>query len=295
MFKGIITPILTLFNRDENQSINYVETEKLINNLIDKGVNGIFALGSNGEFHVLSFDEKIEFLKFVVKVVDKRVPVFAGTGACFTDEAIALSRKMEEIGVDAISVLCPYFIQPTQEEIFLYFEQIAESVEIPVVVYNIPRLTGVNIEPSTVGRLVKIDNVKAVKDSSRNLENLQGYIDACKDTDVNVWVGSDSIIYTGYMMGASGAIAGLSNVIPDVIVGLYDALSKGDDERAKYLQDEIKVLGTVNKKATMPAVLKRSLELSGLINAGPARRPGIEVSQELDEEILSMLDHYEMR
>ena len=111
MFEGIITPIVTPFNRDKG-SINYEATEKLIEHLIKKGVNGIFILGSNGEFHVIDEDEKVEFAKKVIEIVNKRVPVFVGTGACSTREAIRLSIKMEELGADALSVITPYFIKP---------------------------------------------------------------------------------------------------------------------------------------------------------------------------------------
>ena len=111
MFEGIITPIVTPFNRDKEESINYEATEKLINYLIEHGVKGIFILGSNGEFHVVDEDEKVEFAKKVVEIVNKRVPVFVGTGCCSTRATVRLSKKMEEIGADALSVITPYFLK----------------------------------------------------------------------------------------------------------------------------------------------------------------------------------------
>ncbi|MCF1618139.1 dihydrodipicolinate synthase family protein [Tetragenococcus koreensis] len=217
MYEGIITPIVTPFNRDNKQKINYNATEQLINHLINKGVTGIFILGSNGEFHVLSHTEKIEFAKRVVKIVDSRVPVFAGTGACYTGEVVTLSKEMEDIGVDALSIVTPYFIQPSNEEILNYYETIAKNVKIPIILYNIPKNTGCNIAPNTVESLSQIDNICGIKDSSGDMDNLKSYIEAAKDQNFDVLVGSDSKIIDGYKMGATGAIAGTSgSIIYDV-------------------------------------------------------------------------------
>lgn len=292
MFEGIITPIVTPFYRNEGKTINYDATEILINYLIDKGVSGIFILGSNGEFHVIDEEEKIEFTKKVVNFVNHRVPVFAGSGACSTYAAIRMSRKMESLGVDVISVISPYFAMPTEDELYQYYKDIANSVAIPVVLYNIPRMTGVNISVDIVSRLSKIKNVAAIKDSSRNLENLKGYVDATRGTQMSVLVGSDGIISEAYRLGARGAIAGLSNVIPDVIVNLFKALKSGDEQKAAFLQKEIKVLGDLSKLGTIPSIVKRSIELAGIAPVGPARRPVLESSEEMDEKIKLMLKHY---
>lgn len=294
MFEGIITPIVTPFHRDDQQSINYEATKQLIDHLIDKGVTGIFILGSNGEFHVIDEDEKIAFARYVVEVVDHRVPVFAGTGACSTRATIRLSKKMEEIGVDALSVISPYFVSPNDDELYEHFKAVAQSVQVPVILYNIPRLTGVNLSASLVKRLSEIKNIAGIKDSSRDLDNLQGYINATKDTQMCVLVGSDSIITQGYHMGASGAIAGMSNVITEVLVNLFRALKAREEEEAAYYQNEIEVIRKVNGLGTMPAVLKRSVELAGIAQVGPARCPVQEVNEEVDEKIREMLRHYQL-
>lgn len=292
MFEGIITPIVTPFHRDDRQSINYEATEALVNHLIDKGVSGIFALGSNGEFHVIDEDEKIEFTKSVVKFVNHRVPVFAGSGACSTYAAVRMSKKMESLGVDALSVISPYFVPPAEEELYQYFRDIASSVAIPVVLYNIPRMTGVNISADIVSRLSNLKNVVGIKDSSRNLENLQGYIDATRGTQMSVLVGSDSIILDGYRLGATGAIAGMSNTITEVVVNLFKALKAGDDQKAELLQKEVKLFSDFNKQGTLPSILKRCVELAGIAPVGPARRPVSEPGKEMDEKIKAMLQHY---
>lgn len=294
MFEGIITPIVTPFNRDKEQSINYEAVEQLINHLIKKGVNGIFILGSNGEFHVIDENEKIAFAKKVIEIVDHRLPVFVGTGACSTKETVRLSQKMEEIGADALSVITPYFIKPTEEELFKHFEEVANSVKIPIVLYNIPKATGCNIPKEVVARLATIDNVKAIKDSSGNEDNLKGYIEAASGTNLKVLMGSDSKITIGYSLGATGAIAGTSNVITDVLVNLNKALKTNDMETAKVLQADIDVLREVLKYGTVPSVIKRAIELANIAEVGPARKPVRETTPEVDEKIKEMLRHYQL-
>jgi len=293
MFEGIITPIVTPFNRDEEQSINYEAAEQLINHLIKKGVNSIFILGSNGEFHVIDEDEKVAFAKRVIEIVDHRVPVFVGTGACSTKETVRLSQKMEAVGADALSVITPYFIKPTDEELYEHFKEVANSVKIPIVLYNIPKTTGCNISKEVVARLAIIDNIKAIKDSSGDVENLKGYIEA-SSKNLSVLVGSDSKISIGYSLGATGAIAGTSNVITDVLVKLNKALKTNDTETAKVLQTDIDVLRGVLKLGTVPSIMKRSVELANIAAVGPARKPVSETTSEVDEKIKEMLKHYQL-
>ena len=195
MFEGVITPIVTPFHRDKEQSINLEATKVLIDYLIEHGVDGIFPLGSNGEFHVLNDEEKIDFIKEVVKIVDHRVPIYSGAGACSTKETIKLAKAMEEAGCDGLSVITPYFIKPTDEEIYQHYADVASAVKIPVLLYNIPKSTGCNIPASVVKRLANdVPNILAIKDSSGDMENLKGYLAAAEGTNLKVLVGSDSKI-----------------------------------------------------------------------------------------------------
>ena len=262
-FQGVIVPIVTPFNRDDAQTINYEAGEKLVEKLIAAGVDGIFTFGSNGEFFVCSADEKIEFSKFVIEKVAGRVPVYVGTGACSTKDAIEMSKRAEAIGADALSVINPYFMGISDDQLKNYFTMVAESVNIPVMLYNIPKCTGKNIAPEVVAELAKVDNVKGVKDSSGNLENLQGYIDAAKGNDVDVLVGSDGKISAAHAMGAAGAVAGTANLITDVVVNLWRALEAGDAAEAERLQAEIEPIRDVLHLGSTPQTLKRSLELAG--------------------------------
>lgn len=294
MFEGIITPIVTPFHRDAAQSINIEAAEKLINHLIDKGVDGIFILGSNGEFHVIDEDEKVAFAEEVVRIVNKRVPVFAGSGCCSTAETIRLSQRMEKAGVDALSIITPYFLKPTDEELYAHFKETAASVNIPILLYNIPKATGCNLSAELVDRLADIDNIKGIKDSSGNMENLAAYCEISSRKDIKVLVGSDSKISAGYALGATGAVAGTSNVITDVIVKLNKALHENDNETAQQLQSDIDVLRGVLPLGTVPSVMKRACELAGIAEAGPARKPVLECSEETDEKIKEMLKYYQL-
>ena len=294
MFDGIITPIVTPFHRDEQQSINYEVTKQLIDHLIAKGVKGIFILGSNGEFHVIEEAEKIEFAEKVIGMVDHRVPVYVGTGACSTKETIRLSKKMEELGADALSVITPYFLTPTEEELVQHFTAVAESVSIPIILYNIPKATGCNLSAEVVGRLAEEENIRGIKDSSGKEENLKAYAELAKRDDFDLLIGSDSKISYGYALGASGAVAGTSNVITEVLVELDRALRNGETEKAEELQKDIDVLRGVLKLGTVPVVMKRAAELAGIAEIGPARKPVQECSAQDDEKIKEMLQHYHL-
>lgn len=292
--EGIITPIVTPFHRDDEQSINYEATRDLINHLIDHGVKGIFILGSNGEFHVIDEDEKIEFTKKVVEIVNKRVPVYVGTGACSTRETIRLSKAAEAAGADALSIITPYFLKPTNDNLYAHYKEVAESVKIPIMLYNIPKATGCPLDPELVDRLADIENIKGIKDSSGESDRLQAYAEIAKKKDIDLLVGSDSKISYAYGLGATGAVAGTSNVIVDTLVGLDKALCNNDTETAEKLQKDIDVLRGVLKLGTVPSVMKRATELAGIAEIGPARKPVQELSDEDDEKIKEMLKYYNL-
>lgn len=294
MFEGIITPIVTPVNRDENQSINFEALKDLIEHLISHGVKGIFLLGSNGEFHVIDEEEKIELARQTIKIVNHRVPVFVGTGCCSTRETIRLSKKMEELGADALSVITPYFLKPSDDDLYVHYKAVADSVNIPIILYNIPKPTGCPLSPELVDKLADIDNIKAIKDSSGELDRLEAYAKIAKEKDFELLVGSDSKITYAYNLGATAAVAGTSNVIVDTLVDLDRALRLGDEEQAIQLQKDIDVLRSVLKLGTVPSVIKRSCELANIAKVGPARLPVQELSQEDDKKILEMLNYYHL-
>ena len=280
-FKGVIVPMVTPFNRDEEQSINYEAAEQLLEKLISEGADGIFTFGSNGEFHVCNPDEKIKFSKFIIEKTAGRLPVYVGTGACSTKEALYMSREAEAIGADALSVINPYFLGISDQQLVEYFKTVAAIVKIPVLLYNIPKGTGKNISKEAVEQLVTIENIKGIKD----------YLDAAAGHDVDVLVGSDGKISEAHALGAQGTIAGTANLITKVVVDLWKALEAGNAEEAVRLQAEIEPIRDILHLGSTPQTLKRSLELAGY-PVGPARFPVTEVAEGVDEKIYAMLDHY---
>lgn len=292
--EGIITPIVTPFYDDEDQNINYEAAEQLINHLIRHGVKGIFILGSNGEFHVLEEDEKMEFAKRTIEIVAKRVPVYVGTGACSTKMTVRLSKKMEELGANVLSVITPYFLKPTDRELYEHYREVAESVKLPIILYNMPRATGCALKPELVDWLADIPNIAGIKDSSGDLKTLAAYAEIAKNKDFSLLTGSDSKISYAYGLGAVGAVAGTSNVIVDVLVGLDRALRENNTIEAEKLQKDIDVLRNVLKLGTVPGVMKRAVELSGIAKAGPARKPVRKLTKADDREIKDMLAYYKL-
>lgn len=289
--KGIIVAMVTPF--DENQNIDFQATRQLVNKLIDDGVYGIFILGTNGEFHVLNNQEKVEFAKCVIDEVKKRVPVYVGTGGNSTAEVIALSKQMEALGADALSVITPYFLVPSQEELIAHYKAVAAAVHVPIVLYNIPKNTGINIAVETVAQLAKVDNIVGIKDSSGNIDNIAGYIEAAKGEKFSVLSGSDSLILKALKIGAVGAIAATANLLTKNDVEIYENFINHRLEEAEKGQEKIEVLRSVLKLATVPSVLKKSLVLSN-VPVGPCRLPVQEPKAEVIPKIKEMLAFYNL-
>lgn len=296
MFNGIITPIVTPFNDDETQTINYQATDQLIDHLIKNGVNGIFPLGSNGEFNVLTIKERNEFVSHVINYVNHRVPVYVGTGACSTNEAVYLSRKAEELGADALSVITPYFFKLRDEDIYDYYKQIAESVKIPIVLYNIPGNTQNNINPKVLDQLAEIPNVAGIKDSSGNTESINAYLKVVqKHKNLHFLIGSDSKISYAFERGATGAIAGTSNLLVKNVVALNNALRSGDTVTAEKMQESLNPLREIMHEAPVPSVLKRAVTLAGIANVGNARKPEVAPNETLNQKIKELIGKYNLK
>ncbi|NMS90716.1 4-hydroxy-tetrahydrodipicolinate synthase [Clostridioides difficile] len=290
-YKGIICAMITPF--DENQNINPKATYELIDYLLDRGVYGLFILGTNGECHVLTDDEKVEFAKIVITHTNNRVPVFVGTGGNSTREVITLSKRMEEIGASALSIITPYFVTPTQQELILHYKSIADSVNLPIMMYNMPDKTGINIEPDSVSELAKIKNIVGIKDSSGKLDNIKAYIEATKSEDFSVFSGSDSLILDSLKAGGQGAVAATANFITEIDIAIYENFMNGDLEKAQKAQNSIEELRRILKLGTIPSVIKKTVVLNG-INVGTARFPVTEPNGEVLEEIKQVVENYRM-
>ncbi|WP_055667235.1 4-hydroxy-tetrahydrodipicolinate synthase [Desnuesiella massiliensis] len=288
-YKGIICAMITPL--DENQNINPQATRELIDYLLDRGVYGLFILGTNGECHVLTDDEKVEFAKIVIEHTNNRVPVFVGTGGNSTREVINLSKRMEAIGASALSIITPYFVPPTQQELIEHYKAVAAEVTLPIMMYNMPGKTGINIEPESVRELAKVKNIVGIKDSGGKLDNMKAYLEVTKGEDFGVFSGSDSLILDILKAGGHGAVAATANFLAEIDVAIYDNFIKGDLEAAQKAQSSIEELRSILKLGTIPSVIKQTVVLNG-INVGPARLPVTQPTGEKLEEIKRVVEAY---
>ncbi len=288
-YKGIICAMITPL--DENQDVNPKATRELIDYLIDKGVYGLFILGTNGECHVLTDDEKVEFAKVVIEHTNNRVPVFVGTGGNSTREVINLSKRMEAIGASALSIITPYFVPPTQQELIEHYKAVAAEVNLPIMMYNMPGKTGINIEPESVRELAKVKNIVGIKDSGGKLDNMKAYLEVTKGEDFGVFSGSDSLILDILKVGGHGAVAATANFIAGIDVAIYNNFIKGDIEAAQKAQDSIEELRRILKFGTIPSVIKQTVVFNG-INVGPARLPVTKPTGEKLDEIKRVVEAY---
>jgi 4-hydroxy-tetrahydrodipicolinate synthase len=283
--KGIIPAMVTPFHK--NGEVNEEVLRQLVNHLIDGGVHGLFPIGSQGEFFALTLEEKRRVLEIVVEETRGRVPVYAGTGALTTADAVAATKMAEEVGADAVSVITPYFISPNEQELYEHFAAIANAVEIPVLLYNSVGRTGVNISADLVERLAKIDNVKGIKDSSGDLTLTGEYLRRTPDT-FSVLVGRDTLIYAALCMGGKGSITATANVAPRLVSEIYDAFVEGDFERSLECQKKLAPLRIAFGLGTFPVVVKEALTLIG-IEAGPCRKPVGPMSDDKRAELRDVL------
>jgi 4-hydroxy-tetrahydrodipicolinate synthase len=267
---GIIPAMVTPFHADE--SVNVDALRLLTRFLIDGGVQGLFPTGSQGEFYALTPGERQRVWDLVVQETAGRVPVYAGTGGVTTREVIALNRLAERVGVSGVSVITPYFITPSQEELYTHYASIADATELPVILYNNPgRTGGVNLSVDLVTRLSEHPNIVGIKDSSGDLSVAMAFIEAT-DKDFTVLVGRDTLIFAGLIHGAKGAITATANVAPALVVAIYRAFLEGRLEEALAAQQRLAPLRQAFGLGTFPVVVKEALTMVG-IPAGPARGP----------------------
>lgn len=287
-FSGIISAMITPF--DDQERLNYQATKALVDQLIAAGVTGVFILGTNGEAHVLSSEEKIEFTKSVVRFVDKRVSVIAGIGMNSTQETIDLGLQMSKLGVDAFSIVPPSFVRLSQEELICHYSEIADALPVPVLIYNMPKLTGNNIETETVSELSRHPNIVGIKDSSGSIENIESYINTTQG-GFSVFSGSDSLILKTLMLGGSGAVAATTNLIAPIIVEIYKSFLDNNLHMAKQYQDSIELLRNTLKAGSIPSIIKACVSENG-IKVGPARRPIIMPKKETMDQVRETVNYY---
>lgn len=258
---GVLTALATPF--DAHGRVDPGKLRMLVDRSIDGGVDGVVACGTTGEFAALSADERRVVVETVVKHTDGRVPVVAQTGAANTAEAIRLSRHAQDCGADVLMVIAPYYEALSLPETQGYFRAVAESVERPVMLYNYPSATGVNLDAETVGELARnVENIEYVKDSSGNMEQAAQLIHEHSE-HVTTIIGSDNLILAALTEGATTVMAGTANLVPREIVSVQRAVAAGDFFTARTEWN--RVYPVINALMTTPFVpaLKAALEAVG--------------------------------
>ncbi|MFB0506973.1 MAG: 4-hydroxy-tetrahydrodipicolinate synthase [Thermodesulfobacteriota bacterium] len=285
--EGIIPAVVTPF--DEKEDVDEGGFRKILNYLIDSGVHGLFPVGSQGEFFSLTNEEKKRLIDTAVEEARGRVFVMPNTGAITTRESIELSQYAEKAGADCVSIITPFFISPTQEELYQHIKAICQSVKIPVLCYNNPgRTGGVALTPATLARLAEeVPNFAGIKDSSGDLSLVAEMIRLCPP-DFKVIMGRDSLIYGALTYGAAGAIAATANVAPKLIVEMYQACKEGDYDRAKECQRKLAPLRSAFGLGTFPVVVKEALTMMGL-PGGRCRKPIQPLNQEKRAQLRDIL------
>ncbi len=260
--RGVLTAIVTPFTA--SGELNLTALRQQVERQLAAG-NGIFCGGTNGEFFVLNEAEKIAVAETCVEAVAGRAPVVAHIGEVSTRETIRLGQQIAKSGVDAVSVITPWFVPLKQDELVSHYTAIADALSVPVFLYNIPARTGNTIEPQTARQLAAHGNIIGIKDSAGIYESLKGFLDAVKDIDgFNVLNGPDSLIHQGFVDGCSACISGLANVAPREINAIWSTFQAGDIEASRLAQENVTGLRTdLYKVAFSPAAVKKALQLMG--------------------------------
>lgn len=260
--RGVLTAIVTPFTA--SGELNLPALRQQVERQLAAG-NGIFCGGTNGEFFVLNEAEKIAVAETCVEAVAGRAPVVAHIGEVSTRETIRLGLQIAKSGVDAVSVITPWFVPLKQDELVSHYTAIADALSVPVFLYNIPARTGNTIEPQTARQLAAHGNIIGIKDSAGSYESLKGFLDAVKDIDgFNVLNGPDSLIHQGFVDGCSACISGLANVAPREISAIWSTFQAGEIEASRLAQENVTGLRTdLYKVAFSPAAVKKALQLMG--------------------------------
>jgi len=280
-YTAMVTPLDAKGELDEDG------LRKNVNFQIKHGINGLVPVGTTGECATLIYEEHERAIEVTVNAAKGRVPVLAGTGSNSTKEAIMLTRYAREVGADGTLQVTPYYNKPTQRGLYEHFKQIAEAVDLPMVLYNVPSRTGVNIEAETLAKLAKVKNIVGIKEASGNLEQVMRMI---KLTGENFAVisGEDSLTFPIMALGGMGAISVASNVVPEKVARIVNAFLDGDLATSRNLHYELLPLFKAMFIETNPGPVKAAMNMLHM-PAGPLRLPLVEMAPENKEKLRKVL------
>jgi len=261
MFKGAIVAIVTPF---KNGRIDEEALRKLIEFQIEGGTSGIVPCGTTGESATLSHEEHDRVIEITIDAAKKRVPVIAGTGSNSTAEALRLTKHAYEAGADGALIVCPYYNKPTQEGLYQHYKAITEAVPIPIIVYNIPGRTGINLNPDILARLAEIPNIVGVKEAAGSIKQMSDIIGLC-DPGFDVLSGDDAFTLPLLALGGKGVVSVISNIAPADMANMVKAFEAGDLAKARQLHYKMIPLIDCLFIETNPVPVKAALSMMGLI------------------------------
>ncbi|MFT4129460.1 dihydrodipicolinate synthase family protein [Labrys sp. (in: a-proteobacteria)] len=292
MSRQAFVALVTCFNEDE--TVNYQATRAQVRRQVEAG-NNIMCAGTNGDFTALTFEEKVRLTEEVVDEVGGRVRVIVNAGMPATFETIKLAREFDRIGVDGIAVITPFFIACTQDGLIRHFSTVADAVQTPVYLYDIPARTQNHIEPQTARTLARHGNIAGIKDSGGAKETLEAYLQVSKEVDgFQVYSGPDHLVLWALQNGAAGCISGLGNAMPHVLAGILSAFNSGNVAEAERQQAIFAAFRTdLYALGFAPAMVKRALYLQDA-SVGASRQPALLPNDEQDAQVANLLRQYGM-
>lgn len=285
-FGRVATAMVTPF--DNKGNLDFAKTTKLVNYLIENGTDSLVVAGTTGESPTLNFEEKVALFRHVVQTTAGRVPVIAGTGSNNTYGSIKLTKQAEEVGVDAVMLVAPYYNKPNQEGLYQHFKEIAESTSLPVMIYNIPGRSVVNIHPETIIRLSKIKNIVAVKEASGDLNAMTDIIANTPD-DFVLYSGDDGITLPVLAIGGSGVVSVASHVIGKEMQEMVGAFMNGETKKAANLHQKLLPIMKGLFTAPNPVPVKTALQLKGF-NVGSVRLPLVPLTATERTNLMDLLN-----
>jgi 4-hydroxy-tetrahydrodipicolinate synthase len=289
--KGSIVPLVTPFNEDDE--LDEKTTRSLIDWQIEKGSHGISVAGTTGEPSALTLEEREELFSFTVSTVRGRVPVIAGTGTNNLKETLRLTKTAEKLAVDAALVIVPYYNKPSQDGLYDYFKRVAQSTDLPIIVYNIPGRTATNMEPSTLKRLKQAcRNIVGVKEANKDFEQVSRVLSEC-GMDFLVYSGIESLCFPMLAVGGSGHISATANVLPKEVAELYNLFVRGKWEESREMHYKLLPINEALFWETNPIPLKTAMGIIGKIHPR-LRPPLVPLSQEKTKKLAEVLKQYKL-
>ncbi len=290
MFEGVLPAIITPFFRDSSMSLDLEGLESNIESLLQRGVHGIVPCGSTGESATLTFEEHETVIAKTVEVVDGRVPVLAGTGSNSTAEAMRLTRSAKDAGADGALIISPYYNKPNRSGLIKHFTKLAD-LDLPIVIYNVPGRTAQNLQPDLVAELAEHPNIVGIKEASGDITQISRIIEETQDEDFSVLSGDDAMTLPILAIGGAGVISVAANIVPGLMVEMYESFSAGDLAHAQDLHYILSPLMRAMFIDTNPIPVKKAVELIGMA-AGPVRLPLDELDAARTELLKGVLANY---